>query len=135
MATTDKKIVNVAVAVIQFEQRVFIAKRRADQHQGNRWEFPGGKIEQDETTAVALIRELQEETGVDIGQEQVEPLLDIPFEYPEKSVFLRVCKVNLNAQQAIQIHGAEGQEARWVDIDELDQYQFPEANTAILAAL
>ena len=132
---TTKKIVNVAVAVIQFEQQVFIAKRRADQHQGNRWEFPGGKIEQDEGTAAALIRELQEETGIDISHEQIEPLLDIPFEYPEKSVFLRVCKVQLNAQQARQIHGAEGQEACWVDMDELDQYQFPEANAAILAAL
>lgn len=130
-----KKTVNVAVAVILFEQQTFIAKRRADQHQGNRWEFPGGKIESDESTTAALIRELDEETGVDIAADQVEPLLDIPFQYPDKAVYLRVCKVHLNAQQAQQIHGAEGQETRWVAISELAQYQFPEANQAILAAL
>lgn len=133
--TVKIKTVNVAVAVIQFEQQIFIAKRRADQHQGNRWEFPGGKIESNESTATALIRELSEETGITVANHQITPLLEIPFEYPDKAVYLHVCRVELTSQQAQAIHGAEGQQACWVPLDRLADYQFPDANQPIIDLL
>lgn len=62
------KVVNVAVAVIHFNNQYLLGFRHASQHQGNRYEFVGGKIEPDETPTQGLIREVHEEIGLDIAQ-------------------------------------------------------------------
>lgn len=62
------KVVNVAVAVIHFNKQYLLGFRQASQHQGNRYEFVGGKIEPNETPAQGLIREVHEEIGLDIAQ-------------------------------------------------------------------
>ncbi|MGP4848840.1 NUDIX domain-containing protein, partial [Marinobacter sp. 1Y8] len=51
-------IVNVAVAVIHYKDQYLLGFRDATQHQGNRYEFVGGKIEANESAAQALIREV-----------------------------------------------------------------------------
>ena len=56
-------IVNVAVAVIHHKAQYLLGFRNAAQHQGNRYEFVGGKIETNENAEQALIREVAEETG------------------------------------------------------------------------
>ena len=55
-----KKQVHVAVGVIKKGSEIFIAKRHDSQHQGGKWEFPGGKVEVGETVTQALARELKE---------------------------------------------------------------------------
>lgn len=56
-------LVKVAVGIILRDSAVFIALRQSNQHQGNLWEFPGGKCEPSEPADVALVRELKEECG------------------------------------------------------------------------
>ncbi len=56
--------VRVVAAVLLRRDRVFVARRSPDQHQGGLWEFPGGKVEPGEEDAAALVRELQEELSV-----------------------------------------------------------------------
>jgi len=57
--------VHVAVAVlINPHGQILISKRSASQHQGNKWEFPGGKVEAGETSRQALRREIREELGL-----------------------------------------------------------------------
>jgi len=64
-------IVHVAVAVIVNENNeVCISLRDKDAHQGGLWEFPGGKVESDETIAHALIREIKEELNIEIRSEE-----------------------------------------------------------------
>ena len=59
------KILQIAVGIIRNPQnQIFITQRAADAHMANKWEFPGGKIESDETPEEALVRELQEEVGI-----------------------------------------------------------------------
>ena len=60
------KVVNVAVAVIHFNNQYLLGFRHASQHQGNRYEFVGGKIEPNETPKQGLIREVVEEIGCDL---------------------------------------------------------------------
>ena len=60
-----QKVVHVAVGVIVREQQYFLTKRLDSAHQGGKWEFPGGKVEEKETVAQALHRELQEEIAID----------------------------------------------------------------------
>ena len=126
--------VAVAVAVVN-DAEVLIAKRPDDKHQGGLWEFPGGKVETDETVPQALVRELDEEVALPTQEVAMSPLLQIPFEYPDKHVLLDVYWVNVGINDALLAHGAEGQAIRWVKLHELESFQFPEANGPILAAI
>jgi len=132
-----KKIVHVAVGVIfDAQKNILIAKRSDDQHQGGLWEFPGGKVEADETVQQALARELDEEVGIQVAPELMTPLIQIPFHYPDKSVYLDVWNVfETNSGDFKVAHGKEGQPVVWVPLAELSDYEFPAANKAILNAL
>jgi 8-oxo-dGTP diphosphatase len=124
------ELLHVAVAVIRDRQgHILIARRPVDTHQGGLWEFPGGKVEPDESVADALARELHEELGIRVTS--AEPLILIPHHYPDKSVLLDVWEVNAFEGD---LHGAEGQPIRWVTPEALDHYAFPAANIPIVAA-
>jgi len=126
-------MVHVVVGVVfdpQDNQRVLIAKRQGDQHQAGKWEFPGGKREAQESVNDALARELQEELGIQL--ETVTPLIKIRHDYAEQSVLLDVWCVTQFSGEAF---GKEGQPIAWVSLDELSDYEFPEANQAIINAL
>lgn len=130
-----KKTIHVVAAVICNEkQEVLIAKRPTDAHQGGLWEFPGGKVESGEMPAQALIRELQEE--LNITATHYSPLIQIHHNYSDKSVFLDVWKVTRFTGNPIGEDGvgAEGQPVQWVPSCELDMWQFPAANAAIVKA-
>ncbi|MBQ4832606.1 8-oxo-dGTP diphosphatase MutT [Pseudoalteromonas sp. MMG010] len=126
----SKKVVRVAVGVIKKDNQIFICKRNENQHQGGLWEFPGGKVESDETLFEALYRELKEEIGLSINSSS--ELMVIEHDYGDKYVKLEVHLVNDFKGIA---HGAEGQEHAWVAIQELKNYTFPAANKAIIKAI
>jgi 8-oxo-dGTP diphosphatase len=99
-------------------------------HQGGLWEFPGGKFENHETATQALSRELFEE--LNIKAESSSPLIKVSFDYPEVKVHLHVRTVDDFSGEVI---GKEGQLFKWVSLQEINEYQFPEANKAILSAI
>ena len=123
--------VHVAVAVIVNENdEVCISLRHKQAHQGGFWEFPGGKIEGDESHAQALHREIEEELNLVI--EDSRPLITVYHDYKDKKVCLHVRRVLSFHGQAT---GVEGQQVRWVSKDELSAYEFPAANNAIIKAV
>lgn len=124
------KQINVAVGVVIKAGQVLLARRNIQQHQGGKWEFPGGKIEAGESTPAALTRELQEEC--DIIATQMQPLILIEHDYGDKKVSLDTYIVSEFTGQA---KGLEGQEIQWVDLNALAEFDFPDANIAILKAL
>jgi len=123
-------MVHVAVGVVINDDKVLVAKRHQSQHQGGLWEFPGGKIESTETVEDALTRELQEELS--ITPQKVSRLIDITHEYSDKRVTLEVFLVT---RYSGAVNHNEGQEVRWVTLEELTNYEFPEANIAIIDKL
>ena len=126
-----KKVEVVAAAILSENgEELFIARRKKEVHQGGLWEFPGGKKEADETPFNALQRELQEELG--ISAHSAEPLIKLSHDYGDKLVELDVYTVTRFSGEA---HGAEGQETRWIKLKDIHQYDFPEANKAIIDAL
>ena len=121
MSVQQKKIVHVAVGVIKRNDAIFICKRPEDKHQGGKWEFPGGKVEAAETvTQVGLVVRCST------------PFMEIHHDYGDKAVFLDVHLVEDFSGEA---KGLEGQQGLWVDVHELQNYQFPEANQVILDKL
>ena len=124
------KRIHVAAAVIRgADGRILIARRPDDKHQGGLWEFPGGKVEADESVEQALARELDEELG--IRPSAARPLLQVRHDYPDKQVLLDVWDVSAFTGEP---HGAEGQPLAWVAPDRLGDYEFPAANRPIVAA-
>ncbi|WP_201580055.1 NUDIX domain-containing protein [Psychrobacter sp. Pi2-52] len=136
---TDKpSIVNVAVAVIHYKDQYLLGFRDATQHQGNRYEFVGGKIEANESAAQALIREVAEETGILLDNNTIVKLGRLHHDYGDKQVSLQVYKIELTAEQYEQHRhreqGLEGQALTWVSKSQLlaGDYHLPAANKTIL---
>jgi len=124
-------IVHVAVAVIvNQDDEVCISLRHKDSHQGGLWEFPGGKVESDESIEQALIREIKEELDLDILSSR--RLITIPHNYEDKKVCLHVSRVISYRGQAV---GIEGQQVKWVPVDQLLSYDFPAANLPVIKAV
>nr|WP_297348124.1 8-oxo-dGTP diphosphatase MutT [uncultured Glaciecola sp.] len=124
------KQIHVAVGVVRRNNTFFICKRADHQHQGGKWEFPGGKVEAGESVEEALNRELQEEIGVSITASSA--LTEIAHQYSEKRVLLSVLLVHKFSGEPF---GKEGQVHRWADISELKDIDFPDANVAIVDAI
>lgn len=123
----------IAVAVgvvINAHGEILIAKRLPHQHQGECWEFPGGKVEPNESVEEALKRELDEEVGLTVLHS--EPWLEIDHDYHDKSVSLKVHKITVFSGIAI---GKEGQTIDWVKPESLSRYTWPQANEKIVRAL
>lgn len=121
----------VAVGVVINDAgQVLIAKRLAHQHQGDCWEFPGGKIENHEDQSQALKRELFEEVGITVTQH--EPWMVVEHDYHDKAVSLMVHKITGFQGEP---RGLEGQEVKWVSPQELLSLPFPMANSRIVEAL
>lgn len=123
--------VEVALGLLRDESgRVLVARRRADQHLGGLWEFPGGKVESGESPAAALARELHEELGVVV--EGAIQCLSVRHAYPGREVVLRVFRVTGWTGRP---HGRDGQPLEWREPQDLDAARFPAANRPILNAL
>ncbi|WP_305373349.1 (deoxy)nucleoside triphosphate pyrophosphohydrolase [Photobacterium leiognathi] len=127
--TAVKKIVVVA-GVIEKEGKYLLAQRLDSASQGGLWEFPGGKIEANESPEQALERELMEELAITIQTQQW--LADSVFDYGDKLVELkgylsRWCEgeIILNTHQAMV----------WVTLAEFKHYKLCPADYPILSAL
>ena len=122
--------IQVAVGVIVDNDRVLLAKRPEHLHQGNKWEFPGGKIESGESAFDALVREWREEMGVIVRE--AEYLFAFNHRYQDRQVALDVWRV-------IHFDGhpeaLEGQVLRWVDTRTLKSLSFLEGNRQLLRRL
>jgi 8-oxo-dGTP diphosphatase len=121
--------VKVTAAIIEKDGRVLIGRRKAGRFAG-RWEFPGGKIEPGETPESCLRRELREELGVEA---QIGALfLSTEHVYSHMSIELITYRVEVvSGDFCLRDHT----EIRWAAPEELDTYDFPEADRAVIEKL
>ena len=127
----DMFLVTVAVGILTDRfGRVLVTRRAPDAHQGGLWEFPGGKVEADETLLEALARELGEELGVLV--ETTEALMVLEHDYGDKRVRLDVHRVTRWSGEP---RGLEGQPLAWQRPKHLLDWAFPAANRPILERL
>ncbi len=124
------KIHVVAAVILAKNKQVLIARRSKNKPQGGFWEFPGGKIEKDETAIEALSRELKEELAISVLE--MKSFIKLEHEYPERSIILDVWMVEKFTGNA---RGNEGQTIAWVSVDQLNQYEFLEANRLVVDKL
>lgn len=121
----------VAVGIIRNEMGdILIAQRPQHKYKGGLWEFPGGKIEENETVFQALQRELQEE--LDITVLSAEPYMKFQHDYVDRIVMLNVWTVTLFTGEP---KGNEAQPIRWISPHNLHHFEFPAGNRIILEKL
>ncbi|HLB42615.1 MAG TPA: (deoxy)nucleoside triphosphate pyrophosphohydrolase [Gammaproteobacteria bacterium] len=120
-------MINVIVGIIQNENKILVAQRPFAKPYGGDWEFPGGKIEVNETNEDALKRELHEELG--IHTTIAEYWFQHFHAYPDKKVLLEVWRVIAFVGEP---QSKENQVLRWVTFPELLSLRVLEGNRAIL---
>lgn len=121
-------MIDVVAAVIKDEsEKILITQRNLKKAQGGLWEFPGGKIEPNETRENAIIREIKEELDIDIEVKSY--LSEKVFNYPEKDI-------NLIALECKKVNGEirllEHEDYKWVSKNELENFQFAPADLFII---
>ena len=125
-----KASIEVAAALIFDSDRLLIAQRPPGVHLEGLWEFPGGKREPGETYEACLLREIREELGCEV---LVGPMLhEAEHAYPEKCVRIRFFQCQLVSGVPEPLECAA---LRWVSPDSLGQFQFPEADQALIELL
>ena len=121
-----------AVALIDPDGRVLLAQRPEGKHLAGLWEFPGGKVHDGETPETALIRELDEELGIDVVASCLAPFTFASHAYPEFHLLmpLYVCRKWSGIVMA-----REGQQLKWVRPTQLGDYPMPPADKPLVAML
>lgn len=120
----------VAGALFDAKGRILIAQRPPGKHMAGGWEFPGGKLEQDEQPIVGLKRELREELGIEVHE--ATPLIAYEHGYSDRRVLLDLWLVSRYTGEP---RSVEGQPLQWVTIDELETVGLLEADRPMIPAL
>ncbi len=133
LKSSKPSLIQVGLGVVVGLKGVLIARRPDSARLGGLWEFPGGKIQADETPEACVVRELDEELGLRV--EPIAPLARLGHEYDYGSVDLHVywCRLAGVEEQTPQPLGAD--EWRWIAPAEVQDYPFPPANGPLLAAV
>ena len=117
-------MITVVAALIKKDDKVLLAKRATgDENVFGKWEFPGGKVEVNETEESAIEREIKEEFEMDI--KAIKFMTNNICEYPSKTIDLRLyeCKY-LSGDFKLHDHS----EHAWIDIDKIFDYDLAKAD-------
>lgn len=127
-----KTVLVSAVALIDVDGRVLLAQRPEGKSMAGLWEFPGGKVEQGETPEDALIRELQEELGIDTWESCLAPLTFASHKYENFHLLMPLfaCRKWQGVPQP-----REGQVLKWVRGESLRDYPMPAADIPLIPIL
>jgi 8-oxo-dGTP diphosphatase len=127
-----KLLLVAACALVDIDRRILIAQRPEGKSMAGLWEFPGGKVEEGETPEATLVRELNEELGIETKEACLAPLTFASHTYENFHLLmpLYVCRRWTGVPQA-----REGQGLKWVKAVELRSYPMPAADIPLIPPL
>jgi mutator protein MutT len=122
-------VIVVVAAVIEEGGAFLVTRRQTGVHLAGLWEFPGGKIDEGETHAAALAREIREELSADVDVGDL--AFHITHAYDDRTVALYFYRCTLRGTPK----PALGQEMRWVPRADLPTLGFPPADEELIKLL
>ncbi|MFJ4172746.1 (deoxy)nucleoside triphosphate pyrophosphohydrolase [Microbacterium sp. NPDC089696] len=126
-----RRIVEVVAAVIENDGRILACRRRPEKAAGGKWEFPGGKIEPDETPTQAIIREIAEELNV-----QIEVLGQLRQDDTDVSgTIIRLACFRASLTGVPPTHSSDHDELRWMRVSELSSLDWAAPDLPAVAEL
>ncbi len=123
-------MIHAVVGIIKRDDHVLVGERPPGKPYSGYWEFPGGKVEPDESPRVALARELHEELGIDVITAQ--PWFTHQHRYPDKTVLLDMWLVLDFSSEPM---SKENQTLRWVTYNDMLSLRLLEGNWPIIERL
>ena len=124
------KVTDVVAAIIKKDNLYLVTQRNRNKHMGLKWDFPGGKVEANETLKEALTREIYEELNININV--YEKLAEESYKDSEINIVLHyfLCSIkdgviNLNEHEAME----------WADKTDFDKYDFVEGDGNITSLI
>ena len=127
-----KTVLVSAVALIDVDGRILLGQRPEGKSMAGLWEFPGGKVEDGETPEVALIRELEEELGINTWESCLAPLTFASHTYEKSHLLMPLfaCRKWEGTPQS-----RENQALKWVHAKDLKDYPMPAADVPLIPIL
>jgi 8-oxo-dGTP diphosphatase len=125
-------ILVAAVALIDADGRVLLARRPKGKEMAGLWEFPGGKVLPGESPESALVRELKEELGLDTAESCLAPFAFASHRYPAFHLLMPLYVCRRWSGMPVPL---EGQELAWVRPARLADYPMPPADRPLVALL
>ena len=120
------KCIKVVAAVIRQKDKILIARRKIGKHLELKWEYPGGKLENDEKEIAALKRELKEEFSIDASIGKY--LTDSFYEYDDININLKAYLVESFSGNFQLI---DHDKIEWIKIEDIKKYDFAPADIPI----
>jgi 8-oxo-dGTP diphosphatase len=125
----------VAAAIVNDRNEVLVAERPEGKRLAGRWEFPGGKVEAGETPEAAMVRELNEELGIDVAPETLEPFWFLSHDYMAEYGFHLLMPVYLCRQWQGTPHALEHAAITWKHPSHMHELAMIEADAELIAKL
>ena len=122
--------VTVTAAIIKDKDKILIARRKEGKHLEFKWEFPGGKVDEDETEVETLTRELKEEFSIDTLVKNF--VAESFYEYDHISINLRAYLTEIVAGE---IQLTDHDKVEWVNLNELNSFDFAPADLPIVKSI
>jgi 8-oxo-dGTP diphosphatase len=130
MTTEPTRTIRVVAAVVEQEGRYLITQRRSSAALPLLWEFPGGRIEEGETDAAALKREVRHRLGVEVEPGQLISFVSHPYERYVVDLYLYECRISAGEPAPLAVSAF-----KWVTSAEFDQHRFTPADEASMNKL
>ena len=128
-SSTERKVIRVVAAVVEQDGRYLITQRREGAVLPLLWEFPGGRVEDGESDADALCREMRERLDVDVEVGTLISFVSHAYAHYTVELFLYECRVTGGRMQARAVA-----DYRWVPSDEFERFEFTPADEASMNA-
>tara|TARA_B110000971_G_scaffold120352_1_gene123235 strand:- start:520 stop:912 length:393 start_codon:yes stop_codon:yes gene_type:complete len=120
------KYIKVIAAIIKYEDKILIARRKKGKHLELKWEYPGGKLEKDEEEDAAIKRELREEFSIEATISDY--LTESFYEYNSININLKAYLVeSFSGDFKLTVHD----KIEWIKIEEIKNYDFAPADIPI----